>query len=229
MRKSNIPFPLIALLLSCVLMVSADAERVARIMYYGASPDAPEKAFVYQKGKEPQEVVLERDNFSESFELASGPLRLMFLPSEVPKDAPDLKKAPFLKIPESWSKVLILVTEDPENPVMPIRLQSINANDNKFGPGDLYFVNFSDINIFGYVGKKELRLKPESVSVITSPLKKRGDYQVQLDSAKEDLKSRRWLLRQTWRHQPNVRRVIFAIPLPPPRQLMLYSAPIRDF
>ncbi|MDQ8208404.1 hypothetical protein QEH52_12850 [Coraliomargarita sp. SDUM461003] len=52
---------------------------------------------------------------------------------------------------------------------------------------------------------------------------------VKLDSVEDDIESRRWLMRQTWRHHPNVRRVVFAFPLPAPRTVKLYSALLRNF
>lgn len=203
---------------------------MARILYYGAPKDAPETAFVHQKGSKVQEVPLPRNNFSESFELGAGALRLAFFPSESLEEIENPEAAPFLDIPEGWGKVLILVFEDPDNTLLPIRLKAINANDNQFGPGDLYFVNFSKRTIFGMVGDEKMNLKPEGTTIVSSPRKARGDYNVQLDSVKgEEKGSRRWLLRQTWRHQPSVRRVVFAIPLPAPRNIKLYSAPIRNF
>lgn len=208
---------------------SVHADRLARILYHGAPVDAPKNAFVYQKNKAPQEVVLERRNFSKSFELAGGDLRLAFMPSVLPEGAVFPVEAPALVIPKQWKKVLILVFHDPTNPIMPIRLQALNANDNVFGPGELLFINYSDISIFGLVGEKKLLLHPETTEVVSHPIPKMGEYQVKLDSVENDIESRRWLMRQTWRHQPKVRRVVFVLPLPAPRTVKLYTAPIRDF
>ena len=225
-----LPWMFRILAVSLFLVAAADGERMARILYYGAPKDAPKKAFVHQGGKKVQEVVLERNNFSESFELGAGALRLMLLPSETLEEGPDAKAAPFLKIPENWNKVLIVVSEDSSNEVLPIRLQGINANKDQFGPGELLFVNLSERHVFGMVGEKKLQLASKGKTLISNPKKERGEYHVELDSIKgEDKKSRRWMLRQTWRHQPAVRRLIFVLPLPPPRNLKLYSAPIRNF
>lgn len=230
MTYSNTIFKVITLLvLSLFLIEVAQADRVARVLYYGALADAPEVAFVYQNGEVAQEVVLDRHNFSKSFNLSNGPLKLTFLAAPKVKGVPLPEEAPYLDIPKEWKKVLILVFPDTANVMMPIRLKAINANDDVFGPGELYFVNFSDLTIFGLVGEQKMRLNPESSETVKNPIKERGDYQVKLDTVQDTIKSRRWLLRQTWRHQPDVRRVIFALPLPAPRTLKLYSAPIRNF
>lgn len=202
---------------------------MARILYYGAPADAPKNAFVYQAGKTAQEVALKRHNFSKSFDLAGGDLRLSFLPSLLPEGVPFPQAAPSLDIPKQWKKVLILVFSDPSNPIMPIRLKALNANDNVFGPGEMLFINYSEISIFGLVGEKKLLLHPETTEVISNPIPKKGEYQVKLDSVDSEVESRRWLMRQTWRHQPSVRRVVFVLPLPAPRTVKLYTAPIRNF
>lgn len=208
---------------------SAHADRVARILYHGAPAAAPKNAYVHQSGKEAQEVVLGRHNFSKSFDLAGGDLRLSFLPEPLPPGVPFPEAAPVLNIPKQWKKVLILVFPDPSNPIMPIRLKAINANDDVFGPGELLFINYSKISIFGLLGEKKLLVHPEQMKVISSPIPEKGEYQVKLDSVEDDIESRRWLMRQTWRHQPSVRRVVFALPLPAPRTVKLYTAPVRDF
>lgn len=210
---------------------------MARILYYGAPADAPKSAFAYQARQEtqeqaiqePLEVQLPRHNFSRSVELAGGRVQLTFLPSVLPEDSPIPQAAPSVMIPKQWTKVLILVFADPSNPVLPIRLKAVNANDDVFGPGDLLFINYSKISIFGLVGDQKLLVHPEKMKVVTDPIPEMGEYQVKLDSVEDNIESRRWLMRQTWRHHPEVRRVVFAIPLPAPRTVKLYSAPLRDF
>jgi hypothetical protein len=222
------------------LAASAFADRVARILYYDAPAGAPENAFVYQTRTDKkskagkvveaaQEIVLERHKFSKSFSLTGGDLRLAFLPSILPEDASFPAGAPGVDIPKQWKKVLILAFADPSNPTMPVRFKALNANDDVFGPGEMLFINFSKFSIFGLVGEKKLLLHPEKTAVISNPIPNKGEYQVKLDSVENDIESRRWLMRQTWRHHPNVRRLVFVLPLPAPRTVKLYTAPIRDF
>ncbi|MDA9260492.1 hypothetical protein N9P58_01365 [Puniceicoccaceae bacterium] len=212
------------------IALCANAQRDIRILYYDSPKGAPETAYLYESATaKGEEVGLPRWNFSETYEIRGGARVLNFLPQALPEGEEFPVNAPKVKIPKGWKKVLILAFPDPSNPVLPIRFQAINANDDKFGPGDLLFVNFSEISIFGLVGDKKLLVKPESTSIIKNPIKEKGDYHVKLDSVNDGIESRSWLLRQTWRHQPQVRRVIFAMPLPAPRHVRLYSAPIRNF
>jgi hypothetical protein len=218
-------------LLSVVLLItsSVSADRVARIMYYGASKAAPKTAFAYDQSGASQVVELGRHHFSDSFEIPSGDIVLRFVSKALPDDQPVPETAPGLKIPKEWKKVLIMVSEDLENTVFPITLNAIDASDDVFGPGELLFINFSEIAIFGMVGDKKLVLKPETTALISNPASKREDYYVQLDSVESTIETRRWFLRQRWRHQPEQRYVAFVIPLPKPRVAKIYATPIRNF
>lgn len=226
----------ICLVILCAFAsLSVHADRVARILYYGASKSAPKSSFVYTgKGdsfslKKPQEVSLERHNFSKSFDLAQGAISLGFLPQKLPKNELFPALAPSVSIPKGWKKVLILVFEDLGNPIMPIRLKAIDASDDVFAPGELLFINYSEASIFGLVGDKKLLLKPQTTVLVSDPVKKKGSYKVKLDSVQETIETRQWLLRQSWRHEPDVRRVVFVFPLPAPRVAKLYTTPIRGF
>ena len=217
--------------LSALLLAtsSASAERVARIMYYGASKAAPKTAVAYYESGASQVVELGRHHFSDSFEIPSGDIVLKFVSKELPVGQPMPEAAPQLKIPKKWKKVLIMVSEDLENTVLPITLNAIDASDDVFGPGELLFINFSEIGVFGMVGDKKLLLKPKMSALISNPATKREDYDVQLDSVESTIETRRWLLRQTWRHQPKQRYVAFVLPMPKPRVAKIYATPIRDF
>jgi hypothetical protein len=218
-------------LLSAVLLTtsSVSAERVARIMYYGASKAAPKTAVAYDESGALQTLELGRHHFSDSFEIPSGDIVLKFVSKELPEGQPVPETAPQLKIPQKWKKVLIMVSEDSGNTVLPIALNAIDASDDVFGPGELLFINFSEIGVFGMVGDKKLLLKPKGTALISNPASKREDYYVQLDSVEGTIETRRWLLRQRWRHQPKQRYVAFVLPMPKPRVAKIYATPIRNF
>jgi hypothetical protein len=215
----------VILLISC----SASAERVARIMYYGASKAAPKTAVAYDENGGSQAVELNPHHFSDSVEIPSGDIVLHFVSKELSDDQLIPEAAPRLKIPKEWKKVLIMVSEDLENAVFPISLNAIDASDDVFGPGEILFINFSEIGIFGMIGDKKLVLKPKTTALISNPASKKEDYYVQLDSVEGTIDTRRWFLRQRWRHQPEQRYVAFVIPIPKPRVAKIYATPIRDF
>ncbi|MDQ8196179.1 hypothetical protein QEH59_17215 [Coraliomargarita sp. SDUM461004] len=173
-------------------------------MYYDAPDSAPKDAFIYQGDEAAGRVPLPRRNFSKPFELAEGALRVSLLPAALAEGVSIPEQAPAIQIPKEWDKVLILAFPDPNNPIFPIRLKALDASDDVFGPGELLFINFAEVSIFGMVGEQKLLLHPETIQVISHPIPDKGEYQIKLDSVKNDIESRRWLMRQTWRHQPKV-------------------------
>lgn len=221
--------PLVYLLLCCLVGTIYADNRVARVLYYGAPANAPEVAFVHQAEMPSQEVELGRHNFSDSFDLGPGAIRLALLPSALPEGEPVPAGAPSVAIPEGWNKVLILVFKDKSNPIMPIQLKAINANDDEFGPGELYFVNFSEMTVFGMVGEKRLISKPRTAETISAPRSGRGKYMLKLNAFKDDPEKRRRLIQQRCHYDPTARVLTFMVPLPAPRMVKLYSAPIKDF
>ncbi|MGJ8671835.1 hypothetical protein [Rubritalea sp.] len=208
---------------------SEKTKRLAKVMYYGATSDAPDKAFVYEPGGEPQEVELPRYNFTESFELKKDTVQLAFLPRVINEDEQVPLSSPIVKIPASWDRVLLLILEDKKNKIMPIRILPINASEGEFGKGEICFMNFSAVTVFGKVGDKKLLSKPKSKVTIKDPLQNRGGYMVKLDFSEGSIANRRSLVQQRCLFDPDARVLTLVLPLAPPRLVRLYSAPINDF
>ncbi len=207
----------------------ASAGRMAKIMYYQAPVEAPEYVFVYQSKKQPEEVKLERQKFSLSFELEAGDRRLVFLPKELPEDMEMPAGSPFVMIPATWDKVILFVTEDEKNPVMPIRVHAFDASDRIFGPGDILFINQCDLAVGGMVGDERITMKPKTAKVLGAPLGERGEFNLMLDSYDQKSKQRRNLVRKRWLHIPEFRNVVFITKLPPPAMAKIFVAEIRSF
>ncbi|MGJ8644289.1 MAG: hypothetical protein ACSHX9_12845 [Luteolibacter sp.] len=198
------------------------------MLYFKAPKDAPEVAVVYQKGKEPVEVDLERNNFSRSFDLANGDILLRFLPSILAEDAEFPANAPSARVPEGWEKVLILAFQDPKNSVMPVKFKVINASAGKLGKGDRMFINFTENDVVGLVGKKRLALKANATAIVKNAAAPNEEYQVQLDRIDPVRKKRLTFIRQTWRQSATRRSLIFIYSPPGSTSVTYYNAPVRD-
>ncbi|MGD7652205.1 MAG: hypothetical protein ACQCXQ_03250 [Verrucomicrobiales bacterium] len=213
--------------MTCLLTGIAQAERPVQLLYYQSPPDAPSKAFVYAGGAMVAEADLPRANFSKTVNIPDGELRLRFLPEPLAEGAKIPKGTPTVRIPESWSKVLLLVFENEENAVMPIRVRALDASDNVFGPGSIFMMNFSQIRVGGMVGDKRLDLRPRSSSIIKKPLKKNGYYPTELYSlTKKGAKPQRFV-KQMWEYNDKTRQVFFVLPKPAPLHATYYCAPVR--
>ncbi|MBK1854234.1 hypothetical protein JO972_04660 [Verrucomicrobiaceae bacterium 5K15] len=203
--------------------------RPVKLMYYLAPADAPSEAYLYAGGKQVAQTELTRTNFSETFKIPQGDLLLRFLSSPLAEGQRLPKRAPLVRIPEKWQKVLLLVFEDPKNRVMPIRIQAINASDRHFGLGSIYMMNFSEAGVVGSIGDKHLKLKPKSLKIVKNPVQKNGYYPVKLNAVIRGEKKPRRLVKQMWSHSDRIRNVLFIMPKPAPQHTTYYCAPIRDF
>ena len=216
-------------LLLCTLLIGVSkAERVARILYYQAPREAPKEAFVYQEGAEPAKVNLERYNFSSPFEINSGDVKLLFLPKELQADEKIPSSAPSVIIPADWSKVLLIVGENVENSVMPIVVYPINASPNVFGPGDRYFINYSDVTVQGSIGGEEVKILPKSKEIISKQTTSKKFSYIELNAINPKTKKETWLLKQNSAYNPDYRYLFFVTNLKPPRVAKLYATELRS-
>ncbi|MDP4625921.1 MAG: hypothetical protein NWT08_12370 [Akkermansiaceae bacterium] len=218
---------LLASALVIAMATDCHGQRPVQILYFQAETDAPTKASLYVGESLVAETELPRDNFSETFEIPKGDIKLRFVSGVIEEEKQAPEGAPEVDISGNWKKVLLLVLEDSEKSTMPIRVQAIDASDKVFGPGSIYMTNFSEVDVAGTVGDKEIELKPGDVRVIKNPVGKPGSYPVKLDKqvAGEDKPQR--FIKQMWVHDEEVRQVLFILPKPAPLHATYYCAAIR--
>lgn len=207
--------------------------REVRLIYYKGPSEAPREAFLYGASGQFVQVRLPRSNASDAYELPDNGENFILLPEELPPtqlppEVPLPAGAPIVNIPLDWSLTLLLVIEDKSNPIFPVKVQPINASDSVFGPGQTYWINLTDIFVGGTVGDTRMVIKPRSMVITEPPREDRGDYKVVIDSVTPGENKRRWLVRQTWRHSPEARQLVFIHPLEPPRIASLYSISFYD-
>ncbi len=202
--------------------------RTAQLLYFKAPKGAPKSVHIYQEGVQPIEVDVRRNNFSETFQLEDGETVLRFLGARLEESETFPSKAPSLKVPADYDKVLILAFSDPSNPILPIHFEVINANHDRFGPGDRMFINFTDNRIVGKVGRQALDLGARSVAVVSDAAKPKESYQVRLDRVDPEEDKPYTFIRQAWRQSPTKRVLIFVYSPPDSGAVTYYNAPVRD-
>lgn len=205
-------------------------DRPVRILYFQSPTDAPSEAFIYSGKKQVAETKLPRSNFSETFEIPRGDLKLSFLPAPNPRSNDLPEGYPSVDVPRAWDKILLIVLEDEDNALMPIKVTAIDASDKVFGGGSIYTINSSKFEVFGTIGDKELTLEPNAVKVLEDPISDDGYYPTNLYCASEesDGKPRRFV-RQMWNHDDSIRRILLVMPKATSPYVRYYCAPIRDF
>lgn len=197
-------------------------------MYYQGAEDAPTKAFLYGMSGKYIEIPFPRSNMSDAFEIPDDGEDFLLLPEILAEDEDPPTDAPRVRIPNNWTHTALLLAPDKDNSVLPVRAQPINASASVFGLGEILWINLTDIAVGGQIGDRKLLLKPQSSELMKAPKGERGDYSVVIDCVVPGERKLRWLVRQTWRHNPNARQLVFVQPLEPPRIASLYSVSFYD-
>ena len=184
------------------------AKHTCRILFFDAPSDAPNTLYLFD-GKDTREVELSRMNFSPVYELPAGQLNLRLLadPPEDPRTIP--AGAPAVMVPETVVDFYLLISSDPDNGVVPVRMQVIDASFDKAKPGQMMWFNLTPNTIGGNVGDRRLVVRPKSSTVLDAPIPSAGEYPIQLFFQIPDDERMHPLTSTSWGHDPRTRNIIF--------------------
>jgi hypothetical protein len=188
-------------------------ERTCRILFLGAPDNAPEKLHLFD-GKFSREVELPQMNLSPVYKLPAGPLvvRLMANAPAKPEEVdPGAPKAP---VAETIKDFFLLVTPDPANKTVPVKLQVIDGDASKFGKGEMMWYNLTPYSIGGKVGSEQLAMAANSKANLKPPAATNEDYAVSLAYRKAGDKRPYPLCETKWLHDPKTRTLLFVIVQP---------------
>lgn len=208
-------FPkLLILLMASLVVLQADAQesankfRTVRILYINAPQTAPKTAHLHD-GKSSQEVELPRMNLSAIYKVPSGPLNLRLLDKviEDPEQIP--ANAPTALIPETMGDAYLICFSDPENSVIPIRMEVMDAGHEKFREGMMLWFNFTPHVIGGMLGKQKIQLKPHERLLVNAPVDETDSYPVVLLHLVKGEDEVFPICETRWMHDPKTRQLVF--------------------
>ncbi len=184
------------------------AKHTCRVLFFEGPEAAPEKLQLFD-GSISREVDLPRMNFSKVYQLPPGPLALSLLtapltdPTKLPPGAPGVLLA------EEVTDFYLLVTSDPTNTVVPVRMQIINAGADKLRAGQMMWFNLTKNTVGGTIGSEKLVIQPNARVTLDAPAKGNQDYPVNLTFRMPDNERLYPLCETRWRHDPRSRSVVF--------------------
>jgi hypothetical protein len=225
----NNKYGLLAVLLFVFLGSLGAKTRTIRFFYFRAPADAPQSAYMYMNQEALGEVEIPRNNFSKAMQLQEGPLKLYFLPEAMVPAQEFPFGAPSVEIPEEWDEVLIFVSSDMNNAILPMKFYAINGSDSDFQAGDRMFINMTDNAIFGLVGSETLKLKPKSIETVRNPAKSEGSYRVKLDRFDPNTNKTKTLIRQVWKQSTTQKSIILIYSPSGSGRVSYYSVPVRNY
>jgi hypothetical protein len=184
--------------------------RTCRILFLGAPPGAPEELHLFD-GTKIQKVELPQMNFSEPYPLPPGPLTLRLL-AEPPADpaAPD-PSAPSAGLAANIAHCYLLLTHDPANRQVPVKIQVIDASADRFRTGQMLWFNLTPHRVGGTLGKRRLAIEPGSRTILEPPATGNEPYEVEIGYQPTGESRVRPICRTSWQHNPNARTVHFII------------------
>jgi hypothetical protein len=204
--------------LCCLLPVSLIAQepkgaRTCRILFLGAAETDPETLFLHD-GSKAQEVELPRLNLSKVYGLPGGALTLKMLAAPPADGQPPAAAAPAATVPETMGDIYLMLSPDPSNKTVPVRLQVIDASADRFKAGQMLWFNLSAHDVGGQVGKQKLTLQARAKVILDPPASALESYNVNLSfriAGKDQLYP---LCETQWNHDPAARTVLFVVQEP---------------
>ena len=205
------PSILFAVILGMLGLAGAETQRTCRVLFLNGPDDGLETLHLFD-GLEFREIDLPRMNFSQVYALPAGPITLKLF-----KDRPgDPKRlpagAPSVQLGEDLRDVYLLLFSDPKNKVAPVRVEAVNANEDRIKAGQMLWFNLTDKTIGGTVGSERLRLEPKRRLLMKAPATKAGDYTVDLGYLRKGDERVYPLCETKWRHDPSSRSAAFVMP-----------------
>jgi hypothetical protein len=188
----------------------AAAERTCRIVYPERPNDAPKSAYLFD-GKQSKRVTLPSMNFSEVIALPSGELTLLMTSTEItdPENLPT--GAPRLKIAETVGDFYILMSPDPLNTELQLKMNKVDTGAGNLKPGETLWFNLTGHRIAAKLGESRVLVEPNGRKVSASPVKKSGYYRAEFAYQPDGKGTYQRITEQSWWHDTKSRHIGFMV------------------
>jgi hypothetical protein len=200
-------FILLFLFLSSFLYAQ-EPQRTCRTLFLNGPQRAVSTYYIFD-GKQSIEVKFPRLSLSPVYEFnpAAKKLWLVTKPVADPENIP--VGTPVAIIPAGALDIYLLIVRDPANKVLPIRMQVVNANQDRIGRGEMLWFNLTKKPLIGKIGKEKLKLPGKKSSLVKEPLRGKGSYPVEIYFRVPGDDRTHPLIESQWRHDPRSRSIVF--------------------
>ncbi len=198
-------------LLGCLSYGENHKKHTCRVLFLDRPASMPKTLHLFD-GVTSREVDLPSWNLSQIYEMPPGPLELTMLssPLDDPKKIP--AGAPTATVPEGAVDFYLLVRHDPENKVVPVKIIVIQAGVADLTPGQMLWVNLTDLKVDGKLGTETLVVEPQSQVIMGSPVSGSADYPVSLTYRISDKEEAYPICETRWAHNSQSRAIAFIFP-----------------
>ncbi len=202
--------PILLILLLCLtsFLHAQERKRTCRTLFLNG-PQQAEHAYFLFDGKQSQEVEFPRLSLSPVYEFRPGDLKLRLLTSPA-VEADDVPEGmPSVVIPAGVLDFYLLISHDPANQALPLRMQYVNAGHDHVGRGDMLWFNLTPKQLAGKIGRSTLNLPPMKSTLVKEPALEQGDYPVEIYFRVPNDDRTHPLIESQWRHDPSSRSLVF--------------------
>ena len=152
-----------------------EAKRSCRVVFPERPQDALKMAYLFD-GSKSQSVTLPSKNLSEVIELPDGELTIAMTADKISDSKSLPPKAPTLKIPEDVTDFYMIISPDPENPDLPIKMTLVDTGGGKLKPGETLWCNFTEDRIVAKLGSTDMSVDPMGRTISKDPAPASGYY-----------------------------------------------------
>ena len=186
-----------------------EGRRICRIIF-PERENGPQRAYLFD-GRGSREVPLPSMNFSEVISLPAGDLNVAMTPS--PVSDPELMPpgAPRLTIPSNARDFYILVTHDPSNSTLPVKMNLVIAEGGKLKPGETLWFNLTEHRVAAKLGASKMLVDPHNTAVSQGPISQSGYYRAEFAFQEKGAGSLQRMTEQQWWHDVESRHLGFIL------------------
>lgn len=200
---------ILLLILSLASLVPAQEKgRTCRLLFPGG-PSQPAGTYYLFDGEKSQQVTLPRLSFSPVYQLLPGQIKLRLLTSPVSKPEEIPPGSPEVTVEAATNDLYLVVTSDPTNIVLPLRMQAVNANHDRIRLGEMLWINLTPKHLAGKLGGSTLNLAGNASVLVKEPAVKPGDYPVEIYFRIPADDRPHPLIESQWYHDPRSRSLVF--------------------
>jgi hypothetical protein len=186
------------------------APRTCRLVYPERPQEAPKTAYLFD-GNKSHSVALPSMNFSEVIELPDGEITIAMTASEISDPELLSPKTPFLKIPETVRDFYIIILPDPNNEILPIKLNLVDTGGEKLKPGETLWYNFTEHRILAKLGSENMMVSPRGRTISRRPIPESGYYEARLAYQADGNGLVAPITEQSWWHDANSKHLGFIV------------------
>lgn len=182
--------------------------RMCRLVFPERPRDAPKSAYLFD-GAKSHRVTLPSMNLSEVIELPDGELTIALARHEINDPKVLTPGAPVLKIPESTTDFYIIITPNPQNQDLPVKMNLVNTGGGKLNPGETLWYNFTEHRIAAKLGSNDMSVDPNGRTISKDPIPSSGYYIARFAYQAQGTGTFAPITEQQWWHDANSRHLGF--------------------